>query len=102
MSLNEMRLALHTAMSSDDSDEPEEEKALRPKSRLPPDNRGVVQSRSCIVEVDLPGGGAAGAGNKKGTLTFANSVSELKRAGSSRVDGPRRTPPLRAQSCMEG
>lgn len=93
MTLGEMRKAVEKM-----NQEPEEEKNSRPKSRLPPDNRGVKESRSCLVEVDLPGGSAG----RKGTLTFANSVSHLKRAGSSRADVPRRSAPRRAQSCIDG
>ena len=45
---------------------------------------------------------------KSGTLTFARSIGELKRAGSSREVGPishkplRRQPPARSQSCLTG
>mmetsp|Transcript_82665 Transcript_82665/g.124060 ORF Transcript_82665/g.124060 Transcript_82665/m.124060 type:complete len:103 (-) Transcript_82665:225-533(-) len=102
MTLGEMRMALETS-----NEEPEEDKNERPKSRLPPERRGVGQSRSSVVEVDLPGGTGAG---RKGTLTFANSVSELKRSGSSRVGpggppaarGLQRTAPQRTQSCAQG
>jgi hypothetical protein len=97
MTLTEMRRALETVV-----DEQEEDKNARPNSRLPPENRGVTQSRSCLVKVDLPGGSGAA---KTGTLTYANSISQLKRAGSSRgLDGPslmRAAPPRRVQSCME-
>ena len=97
MTLTEMRRALETA----DDDEPDEENPQRPRSRLPPQDRGVGQSRSCLVEVDLPGGKGKA---KKGTLTFANTVSSLKRAGSSRdgTSGLQRSAPRRAQSCMNG
>ncbi|KAG7347366.1 hypothetical protein IV203_016071 [Nitzschia inconspicua] len=45
---------------------------------------------------------------KSGTLTFASSIGELKRAGSSREVGPvspkptRRKAPVRSQSCLTG
>lgn len=108
MTLSEMRRALETAVEEPDSQSTEE--TMRPKSRLPPERRGVAQSRSCLVEMDLPAGAST---RRKGTLTFANSVSELKRSGSSRPtnlqmgeNSPakplRRAPPRRAQSCMDG
>ena len=98
MTLTEMRRALETTPSTDEQEEAElsTEDLI---SRLPPENRGVNQSRSCLVEVDLPAGGNA---SRKGTLTFSNSISEFKRAGSSRRPGPRRAPPRRAQSCLNG
>jgi len=46
--------------------------------------------------------------SRRGTLTFANSIKELKRAGSSRDTGPvspkpiRRKAPTRTQSCFAG
>ena len=104
MSLSEMRRALETSIA-EEPDSPSQKKERR-KSRLPPETRGVEQSRSCIVEMNL-----GGSSQKKGTLTFANTVGQLKRAGSSRggdtaglrrEGGVRRAPPRRAQSCMDG
>jgi hypothetical protein len=91
---------------AEEPDSPSQQRE-RPKSQLPVKARGVEHSRSCIVEMNL-----GGSSKKKGTLTFANTVGQLKRAGSSRggedtaglrrEGGVRRAPPRRAQSCMEG
>lgn len=104
MTLSEMRRALETADPDSGDTDDSETSENRPQSRLPPESRGVKESRSLIVEVDL----APLHGGRKGTLTFANSVSELRRAGSSRIGGEaprkplRRTPPSRAESCANG
>ena len=110
-SLTEMRRALETQHEEDEELDPEEaelREASRPKSRLPPSERGVTQSRSCLVEIEVPDG-ANPTRRKMGTLTYANTVGQLSRAGSSRAgEGgggprrpPRRAPPRRAQSCMD-
>jgi hypothetical protein len=105
MSLSEMRRALETSIAEEPTSPSQQRE--RPKSRLPPEVRGVSESRSCIVEMNLGGLGT----KKMGTLTFANTVGKLKRAGSSRggdtsglsrEGGIRRAPPRRAQSCMDG
>ena len=96
MTLNEMRRALESAAEGPDSPA-----STEPTARLAPASRGVTQSRSCLVEVDLPGEGGSSS-RRKGTLTFANTVGDLKRAGSSRGvrSGGTRTAPRRAQSCL--
>ena len=106
-SLSEMRRALETQHEEEEDLGPEEAElrdAARPKSRLAPSERGVTQTRSCLVEIEVP----EGTTRRKGTLTFANTVGQLSRAGSSRGEGgsgprrpPRRAPPRRAQSCIE-
>lgn len=111
-----MRRALQTADPLEPCGEEDETNTLGAdeqthKSRLPPESRGLRESRSLLVEVDLAPLGADGRG-RKGTLTFANSVSELRRAGSSRETSgsggsplgkpERRAPPRRAQSCAQG
>lgn len=113
MTLSEMRRALETTTvtSVDDmnggqccsSTLPNEDN--NHSSRLPPESRGVKESRSSIIEVDLSSPDTPN--QRKGTLTFANSVRELRRAGSSRpmesTEKPlRRAPPRRVQSCMQG
>ena len=92
--LGEMRKALEAADPEDGDDSSD-----RPK-RQEPQNRGVAKSRSMVMEVDLPGNGKS----KKGTLTFANSVGELKRSGMSRRGSVEfsRSAPRRAQSCIDG
>eukprot|EP00934_Nitzschia_sp_Nitz4_P007552 Nitzschia sp. Nitz4//scaffold229_size32011//11092//11367//NITZ4_007916-RA/size32011-processed-gene-0.8-mRNA-1//1//CDS//3329542850//7542//frame0 len=91
MTLSAMRRALESA------DENEVD-----LTRTAPEERGVKESRSLLVEIDQGSG-------RKGTLTFANSVRELRRAGSSRENSSGgspgvglRKPPARSQSCMQG
>ncbi len=106
MTLSEMRRALETTSEEVSSNEcctstPDDHY----NTRLPPDSRGVKESRSSIIEVDLSS--PETPNQRKGTLTFANSVRELRRAGSSRGvesgDKPtQRVPPRRVQSCMQG
>jgi hypothetical protein len=75
-------------------------------ARTPPDRRGDLRkSRSLLVEMEV---GIKSPTPRRGTLTFAKSVSELKRAGSSREMGPAspkpklRSAPCRSQSCVTG
>jgi hypothetical protein len=70
-----------------------------PRSSLSIENTGSDQSLP-LATLDRK--------SKSGTLTFARSISELKRAGSSREVGPvspkptRRKAPARSQSCVTG
>lgn len=95
-----MRKSLEDSVGEGGEGEVDEEGDANAKSRIAPQNRGVGKSRSMVMEVDLPGSGGA---HKKGTLTFANSVSELKRSGMSRRGEEfSRSAPRRAQSCIDG
>lgn len=130
MTLSEMRRALETTTSttttttaaadgeeignegcssSSPNEDDNNDATTTHSSRLPPDSRGVKESRSSIIEVDLSSPNTPN--QRKGTLTFANSVRELRRAGSSRAGEPttpdcekpeRRGPPRRVHSCMQG
>jgi hypothetical protein len=97
MTLGEMRKSLEES-AGDGAEAEEEGDSSNTKSRIAPQNRGVGKSRSMVMEVDLPG---LGGSHKKGTLTFANSVSELKRSGMSRRGEEFSRPtPQRAQSAQ--
>ena len=113
-----------TSMSKAEIHQQQQQQQQQHHARLPPDSRGVKESRSSIIKVDLSAPETPSRNPRRGTLTFANSVRELRRAGSSRVvdggdggagegaaDSPpchartltlHRTPPRRAQSCKQG